>query len=145
MSTTTMEFFINCNTSSLAPLTGGLTQEQVIHLYRRLGFGASIQTINTGVGQTADALVDALIAEAIAKPLLPEPEWGLWNNSNYPEDDNEARTIRRAQAQEWRLAYANTMIAGNLRDRMSFFWSNHFVTELDIYNCNAVNYMNYFA
>jgi len=140
MSTTTMEFFINCNTSSLAPLTGGLTQEQVIHLYRRLGFGASIQTINTGVGQTADALVDALIAEAIAKPLLPEPEWGLWNNSNYPEDDNEARTIRRAQAQEWRLAYANTMIAGNLRDRMSFFWSNHFVTELDIYNCNAFLY-----
>ena len=135
-----MEFFINCNTSSLAPLTGGLTQEQVIHLYRRLGFGASFQTINAGVGQTADALVDGLIAEAIAKPVLPEPIWSTWNRDNYPVDDDEARAVVQTQGQEWNLAYANTLIAGNLRDRMSFFWSNHFVTQIEIYQCNAYLY-----
>ncbi len=135
-----MEYFINCNTSTLAPQTGGLTQQQVAHLYRRLGFSASIQTVNAGTGQTANALVDSLINEAFNKTSLPPPIWANWNDSNYPADNDAAGQIRRQQRQEWRLAYANTMLSGNLRDRMSFFWSNHFVTELDVYRCNAFLY-----
>lgn len=135
-----MEYFINCNTSSLASQTGGLTPQQVAHLYRRLGFSASVQTINTMAGQTADTLVDSLINEAFNKAPLPAPTWANWNDSNYPDDNDAARQIIRAQREEWRLAYANTMLSGNLRDRMSFFWSNHFVTELDVYECNAFLY-----
>ena len=136
-----MEYFINCNTSTLAPQIGALTQKQVIHLYRRLGFSASVQTINAGTGQTANDLVDSIINEAVSKPLLPAPVWANWNNSYYPIDDDDAAfQIRKQQSEEWKLAYAKTMLNGNLRDRMSFFWSNHFVTELSVYRCSAFLY-----
>ncbi|MCK5440678.1 MAG: DUF1800 domain-containing protein, partial [Maribacter sp.] len=70
----------------------------------------------------------------------PAPTWADWNNSNYPADDDAARQMRRAQLDEWRLTYANGMLANNLRERLSFFWSNHFVTEIDVYNCTSFLY-----
>ena len=43
--TNTMEFFINCNNSSLATYTVPLDKIKAAHLYRRLGFSASNATI----------------------------------------------------------------------------------------------------
>jgi uncharacterized protein (DUF1800 family) len=136
----TMEFFINCNTSSLATYTAPLDKLKAAHLYRRLGFSASVQTIDQAVGQSATALVDGLINEAVNMPTLTAPAWADWNNSNYPEDDDARRALRNSQIGEWKLAYANGLINNNLRDRLSFFWSNHFVTELDVYNWNSFLY-----
>ncbi len=135
-----MEYFVNCNTSTLAPYTTPLDNLRAAHLYRRLGFSASVQTIDQAVGQNAGTLVDALINEAIAMPPSPAPVWADWNNSNYPADDDAASAMRRAQAEEWRITYTNALLDNNLRDRLSFFWSNHFVTELDVYNCNSFLY-----
>lgn len=135
-----MEYFVNCNTSTLAPYTTPLDRSKAAHLYRRLGFSASIQTIDQAVGQTAGALVDNLVNQAINMAPTPAPTWADWNNSNYPADDDAAGQIRRAQLDEWRLTYANGMLANNLRERLSFFWSNHFVTEIDVYNCTSFLY-----
>lgn len=68
-----MEYFINCNTSSLAPYTSPLDKAKVQHLYRRLGFSASVQTIDVAIGQTANNLVDSLIAEAQSMPPMAAP------------------------------------------------------------------------
>ncbi|MEO1484645.1 MAG: DUF1800 domain-containing protein [Bacteroidota bacterium] len=135
-----MEYFINCNSSTLAPYTDPLDELRAAHLYRRLGFSASVQTINAAVGQSADALVDALVDQALAQAPIPAPEWATWNNANYPEDDDLARQIRRAQQEELATAYGNALLNNNLLDRLSFFWSNHFVTELDVYQCNSFLY-----
>ena len=135
-----MEYFINCNTSSLAPYTTSLDSQRAAHLYRRLGFSASIQTIDQASGQTATNLVNSLIAEAQSIPTLAAPAWANWNNSNYPEDDDLRGPIIRSQQEEFKLAYTNSLLGNNLRDRLSFFWSNHFVTELDVYNCNSFLY-----
>ncbi len=135
-----MEYFVNCNASTLAPHTNALTKEQVQHLYRRLGFSASIQTVNSQVGQNADQVVDNLVNQAINTAPLPAPTWATWNNSNYPADDDAAGALRRAQRGEFSLDYSNALLNNNLRDRLSFFWSNHFVTELDVYECNAFLY-----
>ena len=135
-----MEYFVNCNTSTLAPYTTPLDKLRAAHLYRRLGFSASVQTIDQAVGQTAGTLVDNLINEALAMPVLGAPVWADWNNSNYPADDDLAGQMRNAQRAEWRLAYTNGLVTNNLRDRLSFFWSNHLVTELDIYDCNSFLY-----
>lgn len=136
----TMEYFINCNTAPLAPYTTPLDGNRAAHLYRRLGFSASAQTINQAVGQTAGALVDTLINQALNLAPLPPPVWADWNNSNYPADDDLADQMRNAQVAEWRLNYANAISTNHLRDRLSFFWSNHFVTEHDIYRCNSFLY-----
>ncbi len=135
-----MEYFVNCNTSTLAPYTTPLDSLRAAHLYRRLGFSASVQTINQAVGQTAGTLVDNLINEAINMAPTAAPTWATWNNSNYPADDDAAGQMRRAQRDEWRITYTNGLLNNNLRERLSFFWSNHFVTELDIYECNAFLY-----
>ncbi|NER09671.1 Uncharacterized conserved protein, DUF1800 family [Muriicola jejuensis] len=135
-----MEFFVNCNTSTLAPYTTPLDKTRAAHLYRRLGFSASVQTVDQAVGQNAGTLVDSLINEAINMPPLAAPAWADWNNSNYPDDDDLARQLRRAQTEEWAVAYTNGLLTNNLRDRLSFFWSNHFVTELDVYNCPGFLY-----
>ncbi len=135
-----MEYFVNCNTSTLAPYTTPLDRSRAAHLYRRLGFSGSIQTIDQAVGQTAGALVDTLVNQALNMAPTSIPTWADWNNSNYPADDDAARQLRRAQLDEWRLSYANDMLANNLRERLSFFWSNHFVTEIDVYNCTSFLY-----
>ncbi|MDH3796443.1 MAG: DUF1800 domain-containing protein, partial [Flavobacteriaceae bacterium] len=122
------------------PYTQPLDTYRAAHLYRRLGFSASVTTINQAVGLAAGSVVDTLINEAINMPPLAAPIWADWNNSNYPADDDAAGAMRRAQQEEWRIAYTNSLLNNNLRDRLSFFWHNHFVTELDVYDCNSFLY-----
>ncbi len=93
-----MEYFVNCNTSTLAPYTTPLDKYRAAHLYRRLGFSASVQTINHAVGADASTLVNSLINEAVTMAPTPAPAWADWNNSNYPADDDLARQVRRAQS-----------------------------------------------
>ena len=135
-----MEYFVNCNTSTLAPYTTPLNRSRAAHLYRRLGFSASVETIDQAAGQSAGALVDNLINQVVNMAPTPAPTWADWNNSNYPADDDAAGQLRRAQQDEWRLTYGNALLDNNLRDRLSFFWSNHFVTKLEVYNCNSFLY-----
>ncbi|WP_298474520.1 DUF1800 domain-containing protein [uncultured Maribacter sp.] len=135
-----MEYFINCNTSSLAVYTVPLDQQKAAHLYRRLGFSASVDTINAAIGQTANTLIDSLVDQALNLAPTPAPAWADWNNNNYPADNDQRRQLENSQRQEWGLAYGNDLLNNNLRDRMSFFWSNHFVTEIDVYDCNSFLY-----
>ncbi|PIB37896.1 DUF1800 family protein [Maribacter sp. 4G9] len=135
-----MEYFINCNTSTLAPYTAPLDQTRALHLYRRLGFSASVDTINQAVGQNAGTLVDNLVDQAMNMAPTAAPVWADWNNANYPVDDDARRQLVNQQRSEFALGYANALLSNNLRDRLSFFWSNHFVTELDVYECNSFLY-----
>ena len=135
-----MEYFINCNTSGLTAYAVPLDKNKAEHLYRRLGFSASVDTINNAIGQSATALVDNLMAQAQNSAPIAPPVWANWNNSNYPADDDARNALVNSQRQEFRLAYTNALLDNNLADRMSFFWSNHFVTEIDIYDCNAFLY-----
>lgn len=135
-----MEYFINCNTSTLEPLNATLGKERAEHLYRRLGFSASVETINTAAALNSGTVVDSLVDEALNMATIPAPLWADWNNANYPEDDDARRQLRNQQQSEFRLDYANGLLKNNLRDRLSFFWSNHFVTELDVYDCNSFLY-----
>lgn len=124
----------------MAPYTTPLDELRAAHLYRRLGFSASVQTINAAVGQTAGALVDNLVNQALAVPPIPAPTWADWTNADYPADDDLAGQLRRTQQEEFATAYGNALLDNELRDRMSFFWSNHFVTEIDVYDCNSFLY-----
>ncbi|WP_445383307.1 DUF1800 domain-containing protein [Robiginitalea sp. IMCC43444] len=129
-----MEYFVNCNTAPLSLYITPLDRTRVEHLYRRLGFSASVATVNQGIGQSANALVDSIINQALTLPPLAAPAWADWNRDNYPADDDAARQLARTQRDTWRLDYTREMLSNNLRDRLSFFWSNHFVTELDVYD-----------
>ncbi len=135
-----MEYFVNCNTASLAPYNKPLDRFKAAHLYRRLGFSASVATIDQAVGQNAGTLVNSLIDQAVNQAPMVPPAWANWNSSHYPEDDDLRNQLIRQQRDKFRIDYAHSLLNNNLFDRMSFFWSNHFVTELDVYECNSFLY-----
>lgn len=132
-----MEMFVNCNTSGLATYAPSLDILRVQHLYRRLGFSASHEQVSQAVGQNANTLVDNLVDQALNAPTIAAPEWANWTNADYPADDDLRRQLFRTQADEFATSYGEQMLTNNLRDRLSFFWSNHVVTQKSIYDCNA--------
>ena len=50
-------------------------------IYRRLGFGISLEKAKTKLGFTPSELIDQIIDNAKNLPLTTAPEWGYWNNS----------------------------------------------------------------
>ena len=92
-----MEYFINCNTSTLAQYTAPLDQLRASNLYRRLGFSASVSTIKQATGQNAGNLVDTLIDQAINMAPIAAPTWANWTNANYPQDDDARRQLQNQQ------------------------------------------------
>ena len=132
-----MEYFVNCNTASLAEYTTPLNQQQAAHLYRRLGFSASVETIQQAVGRNVGTLIDSLVDDAMSKPTINAPLWADWTNANYPSNTKQRNALRNEQFGEFQLLYTKGLLDNGLRDRLSFFWSNHFTTEFSIYNCTS--------
>ncbi len=123
-----------CNESTLTPFIP--TNEnvwnvlKVKHAFRRLGFGASQAQIDAALEQTPSEFIDAILNEAINKPLTETPEWGYFtvNDFNDIEEENSE------YIDNWRIQTGNDLLHDNLRGRLTFFWMNHFVTELETYN-----------
>ena len=142
-----MEILSSCNTASLAPYVptteNPWDDSKICHLYRRAGFSASAQVVSTARNQNPGTIVDAIIDEAIGKPLLQQPAWAFWDENNYPADDDQRRDVMGGQVDEWGLTVIRGLIENNLRERLSFFWSNHFVTEYREYQCPGYLYQYY--
>lgn len=127
----------NCANGTLAPYIGNLTQDQVLHLYRRMGFGATPQQLSEGMTLSASALVDQILEEAINLPLPTPPEWADWLLSDY-EDFNEQR---QQQFIDWVLQWVKDMMTNGFREKMALFWHSHFVTRFESYQCPSQLYL----
>ncbi len=128
---TLQEFVPNANTP--------WNEERVKHLYRRIGFGANPEMIENALAQNPADLVDALITDAIARPKFPKPIWGDWAISDYDPDNTLAQAL--AQLYELLDRWSGEFLDNDaLRAKLMLFWSNHFVTRLDDYNCPSYNY-----
>lgn len=130
---------INCNTGSIAPYMPDAqrpwNKRRVQHLYRRMGFGADNATITAGLAQSPGALVDAIVNNALALPLSPQPVWAFWTVANY---QNQEQAI--AQIFDWRRLWLRDMLANGFRGKLTLFWHNHFVTRLESYGCPSYLY-----
>ncbi|MBK7872771.1 MAG: DUF1800 domain-containing protein [Saprospiraceae bacterium] len=131
---------INCVTGTLAPYVPDASmpwnERRIMHLYRRLGFGATPAQIAAGLSQTPSNLVDALIDAAIALPTAPEPEWSDWTIGQYNGDQN----LAIEQIFSWRRRWVLDMIGNGPREKLALFWHNHFVTRLESYGCPSWMY-----
>ncbi len=126
----------NCANGTLAPYVGNLTQDQVLHLYRRMGFGATPQQVEEGMTKSASDLVDQILDEALDLPLPTAPEWADWLISDY-DDFNEQR---QEQVISWILQWVRDMISNGFREKMALFWHSHFVTRFESYQCPSQLY-----
>lgn len=126
---------LNCATGTLAPYqpsgAAPWNKKRAQHLYRRMGFGGAPGEIDAALGQDPSALVDALVDQALALPLSPEPEWAYWTVDDYQNFNEEVQQ----QYVSWIIRWANEMLANGFREKLALFWSNHFVTKFEAYLC----------
>lgn len=114
-------------------------EAKVKHLYRRMGFAASQTTIEAALDLDPEELIDSLIDEAVAMPLTEEPTWAFWNFEDYDDPTMEIPEQQQFLYKQFML----DMINNGFRDKMTLFWSNHFVTELQVYDCPSYMWQYY--
>ncbi len=139
----------SCNLASLDPYIP--TPEdpwnvtKINHLYRRIAFGATKAEVQAALNQNnPSALIDALLDDAINLVPNPAPTWGFWNRDQFEaaemaNEDNDIRFYRY----EGKKQMINDFLQNKVRDRLTLFWSNHFVTEDDTYRSPAYQYQYY--
>jgi hypothetical protein len=115
-------------------------QERVQHLYQRLGFGADFSTLSNGLDVSPSELVNQLIDGVIAMPAPEQPYWANWDNDDYPNDGGE---LFFQVKEEFFLRWVEEMATQGLRSKLTLFWHNHFVTEEEVYYCNAYMWAYY--
>ena len=104
-------------------------EDKVKHVYRRLGFGASNATINVALYKNPNQLIHELIDEAIHMPNPSVPEWSHWANKDF-DDYHSDNSLCKYKI---RRDTIETTLKKGLKGRLSLFWMNHFVTDVDTY------------
>ena len=114
--------------------------QRAMHLYRRTAFGAKPDVVKNSLSQNPQTLVKKIINEAKSLPLTTPPIWANWQINDYSPIEQERNNQIVYQILEWSNTWLVSMRNNGLRDRMSFFWHNHFVTKLEKYGCPSWMY-----
>ena len=126
---------VDCALAPLVPYvpdgTSPWDRAAVRHLHRRLGYGIAPADADAVLAQAPPDYVTAGLDAAAALDPLPEPPWSDWVLSDYNGDV----AVVAQQVQDWRSAWVEDMRANPWRAKLVLFWSNHFVTQLDVYQC----------
>ncbi len=128
-----------CNTSTLDPYVPNAekpwNRHRAIHLFRRLGFSADLETIDDALIKSPAECVDDLIDQAIQKPVTDPPEW-----ADYTLLDFESFEKNIDDFIYWRPMWMRDLYNNGPRDKMALFWMSHFVTEFGAYLCAPAGY-----
>ena len=128
METTTL-----CNTSPISPYVPTAENpwdiNKATHVFRRLSFGATQLELDNALALTPDAFIDQLVDNALALAPTTAPPWGYWTINDFADYDTE----NNEYINSWRTQTGNDLLQNKLRERLTFFWMNHFVTELEAY------------
>lgn len=104
-----------------------------------MGFGTDYANMQAALAMDPATLVDVLVDQAANLAPTPAPAWGYWAVSDYANINVEGPE----QVLEWYAQFITDMINNGLRDKLTLFWSNHFVTELEVYQCPSHMYQYY--
>ena len=123
--------------------TSPLTESEVRHLLRRATFGAKASEIATYKGKTAQFVVDDLLNGVTTVPLPKKPFW-----SDILPPDRNATAAERAEFSTNNTTWRNELVESwilqmaknRMRDRLSLFWHDHFVTSYLEYTYSARAY-----
>ncbi len=123
-----------CNTSTLDPYVPGVdnpwNQARIKHCYRRLGYGADLEKINAALSLTPGDLIDQIVDDAVNTPLRQDPPWAYFRLSDFGDPQNEIPQYNN----DFRIETGTFNVTHDLKGRIIFFWLNHFVTELEVYD-----------
>jgi uncharacterized protein (DUF1800 family) len=105
-------------------------QSAALHLFRRLGYGLAPVDVPGILSQNPVNLIVSRLRAAAALPNMARPSWYNFTLSDYSDQQELVDQIF-----EWNSAWVNDMRDNALRAKMGLFWSNHFVTQREVYNC----------
>ncbi len=123
--------------AGLEPLNGSLNRRHAAHLLRRTGFGVRTAWLDRLVGMDARSAAALVLEEETGAPMPPAPSWQNELPPPSTATDEEKRAYQQRNGQyltEFRRGWYERLWQGGLRERMTLFWHNHFVTELGAYN-----------
>ncbi len=136
--------FVNCAVGGLNPFVPSESKpwnrSSATHLFRRLQLGAYVSTTDWALGQNPVSLVNDLVDLAKNLPLASEPEWAFWQRNDYPDNNDLFVQAIIQQRYDWTVQWLKDIKNNGLRDRMSFFWHNHFVTDIEAYGYSSWMY-----
>ena len=116
-------------------------KKRVLHLYRRIGFGANIDEVNDALSTTPSELIDNLLDEAFALPEPAAPYWGDWTMEDYENANNGELDYEHFI--ELVTRWLKEMFNQSVRSKIALFWHNHFVTQEEVYSCNGYMWSYY--
>ena len=130
---------IDCNNETLEVYAPSAempwNKTRVMHLYRRIGHSASMAEIDAALQRDPAALIDEIVDTAITQPLITPPEWADKNLLDFAEDDEQLDIFLY-----WRPQWIKDIYQKGLREKLTVFWSNHFVTQFTQYYCAPAGY-----
>ena len=141
------------STLGLNPYQGPWTLAHTKHLLNRTMFGAKAADINYFKTKGVVASVDELLN---VPSSLPTPPLNDYNTSSFIDPnvpmgttwvndislDGTINSYRRATYKKWLLSVCVGQ-ERNIREKLTFFWSNHFGTESDTINYASMVYQHH--
>ena len=112
---------------------------KILFLFRRLGFSIKFTDIKNHLNTNPNDLIDQLFDDALNMPLSPDPGWANFNNADFTASGKN----RGAFFRDHQKIVFEDFLNNGLRERLTLFWSNHFVTEYYMYNHPAYTFRYY--
>lgn len=137
---------------SLDPYKNQLSEDELLHLLRRCLFGVAHKELNYFKGKSLTQCLNRLLTVAPTPPpaieeYFPEgndpniPVGQTWINAPYGNEEINYR--RKIMLRMWWLGQLLNRDF-SLTEKMTLFWHNHFVTEMDVVHDSRYSY-NYIA
>ncbi len=122
--------------AGLEPQTAPLDQLSAAHLLRRTSFGAAPEQVEGYLGQIAADVAADLVQAAAETPMPDPPEWINETAPGRDATQEQRRAYQQANRErlrEWVADWYQRMVEYGLREKMTLFWHNHFVTQVETY------------
>ncbi|MCX6140200.1 MAG: DUF1800 family protein [Candidatus Kapabacteria bacterium] len=144
--------------AGLEPYTTPLTLDDVLHLYRRLGYAVSMPVATSHVGKQASVLVEELLGPEDPGDPSPDMKFAQWLDPatqmpvDYTENPNGADIQTRLAIEGWWKAnhrsLSNWWLASMVKDQkaiesLTMFWMSHWATQFSFDETYMVPQMHY--
>ena len=134
---------VNCNQGTLNSYIPNQNNpwsiSKILFLFRRIGFSIKFSEIESHLNTNPVDLIDQIFDEAINIPITPDPGWANFNNADFTASGKN----RGAFFRDHQKIVFDDFLNNGFRERLTLFWSNHFVTEYYMYNHPAYTFRYY--